>query len=364
MDDLGVSYKFVSATHEFYEELISNAYSHVFVSAVLFEQAKNEYGDLETDAKILLVAEFGEIVKERNISVLTTPIYSIPVANFLNDVSDVASDSIALGKSYKYIAPGVKILSVDDVTTNLSVLEGLLKMYEVKVTSCKSGMEALAAIKNTRYDLVFMDHMMPNMDGIETTKQIRAFTGDDPDKERLTVIALSANAVLGAGTMFLQNGFDDFLPKPIDMTKLHDMLVKWIPEHKWELTEERTSEKEKDSGYGMEIKGVNMKKGFAMTGGTIENFTKTLAIFHKDGLEKAEQLKSCLETADLPLFTIHIHALKSAAANIGADSLSEAASALEEAGKEGDMPYVTSKSAQLLSDLEALLDNIESSIND
>jgi len=362
MDELGVSYKFVPETHEFYEELISNAYSHVFIAAVLYEHAKSEYGDLKTDAKILLVAEFGEIVKERNISVLTTPIYSIPVANFLNDVSGVASDSIALGKSYKYIAPGVKVLSVDDVSTNLSVLEGLLKMYEVKVTSCKSGMEAITALENMRYDLVFMDHMMPGMDGIETTEQIRTVTGDDPDKARLPVIALSANAVLGAREMFLQNGFDDFLSKPIDMTKLHEILVKWIPEHKWELTEERNSRKENDSGFNMEIKGVNVKKGVALTGGTIDNYTKTLATFHKDGLEKNRQLRSCLVTADLPLFTIYIHALKSAAANIGADNLSEAASALEEAGKEGDISYVTSNSVQFLTDLEALLDNINTAL--
>jgi len=358
MDGLGVNYRLVSAASEFYEELVSDKYSYIFVAAALYERVKNDYGELTTNAKIMLIAEFGEVIKERNISILTTPIYSIPVADFLNDVSNFAVGGITFGESMRYIAPGVKILSVDDVNTNLNVLEGLLRPYKVQVISCKSGMEALEAMKAAPYDLVFMDHMMLEMDGIETTKRIRALSGNYPYMEKIPIIALSANAVLGTKEMFLNSGLDDFLSKPIDLVKLHDILIKWIPEDKWEKAEENDSQKEKEPINSIKIKGVNVNKGIAMTGGTIENYVKTLAVFHKDGLEKIKEIKSCLEAANLPLYTIYVHALKSASANIGAESLSEAARVLEEAGKEGNMPLIQSKSIVLLADLEELLNNV------
>ena len=356
MDELGVNYKLVSSAHEFYKELVNNKYSHVFAAASLYEQVKEDCGEPETDAKIMLIVELGEVVKERNISVLTTPIYSIPVANFLNNVSNVPAIEVESAGSLRYIAPGARILSVDDVITNLSVLEGLLRLYKVQVTSCESGMEALEAIKTAQYDLVFMDHMMPGMDGIETAKRVRDIIAGDPDMEEIPIIAVSANAVLGAKAMFLNNGFDDFLSKPIDIAKMHDILVKWIPEAKWEIAEGDRAQKE--SPDSVDIKGVNAKKGVAMTGGIVENYMKTLAIFHKDGLEKIEQIKSCLETDDLSLYTIYVHALKSAAASIGAESLSDVAGILEEAGNRGNKSLISSINTEFLADLEELLSNI------
>ena len=359
MEGLGVRHKLVSRSSEFYEELISNKYSNVFVAAGLYERMKQEYGELKTDAKIMLVAEFGEVVKERNISVLTTPIFALSVADFLNGVYDFAGGGTTNRESDRNIAPGARILSIDDINTNLVVLEGLLKPYEVQVSSCKSGMEALEAIKAAPYDLVFMDHMMPDMDGIETTKRIRALGGDYPYTERIPIIALTADAVLGAKEKFLNSGMDDFLSKPIDASKLYAILVKWIPGDKWKKDEKNDVKKEQESANNIEIKGVNVNKGIAMTGGTIENYIKTLAVFHKDAMEKSREIKLCLDTANLPLYTIYVHALKSASANIGAESLSEAARVLEVAGREGNIPLIESKNVQLLADLEELLCNID-----
>ena len=358
MEGLGVSYRLVSTVTEFHSELTSKKYTHVFVAAVLYERAKRDFGELKTDARIMLVAEFGEVVKERNISVLTTPIFSIPVADFLNGGSGLAGDGVEKQEAERQVAPEARILCVDDVDTNLSVLEGLLSLYMVRVISCRSGMEALNAVKDSNFDMIFMDHMMPDMDGIETTRRIRAMSDASPYADRLPIVALSANAIQGAKETFLTNGFDDFLSKPIDTEKLQEMLFKWIPEDKWEEAKVSGAKKKQETGYCIEIKGVNVNRGIATTGGTIEKYLRTLAIFYVDCLEKSKGIRACLDTADLRLFTIHVHALKSASANIGAEGLSEAARVLEEAGKEENVALVRSKSPHFLADLDALLNSI------
>ena len=355
MDGLGVNYKLVSTTQEFYEELISGKYSNIFMAAVLYERTKREYGELNTDAKIMLIAEFGEVVREQNISVLTTPIFTIPVANFLNGVSSYDAAEKTRGEFVRRIARGVNVLSVDDVPTNLSVLEGLLKMYEVRVVSCKSGTEALNAVKEAPFDLVFMDYMMPEMDGIEVTRNIRSLTDDYPYTGTVPVVALSANAVLGAEEMFLQNGLDDFLSKPIDAGKLYDILVKWIPADKWENIDEPGDEESPAAASGIKLEGVNVHKGINNTGGDVANYLEILSVFRKDGLNKIKEITSSFNSADLPLYTIHVHALKSAAANIGAEHLSDSARFLEDAGRRGDLPAIKEMHGRLITELSELI---------
>jgi len=361
MADLGVRYKLVSTIAEFYSELISSTFSHVLVASVLYERMKKEYGEIDTDAKIMLIAEFGEFVSERNIRVLTTPIFTIPVASFLNDVSGFSASGAAYPNTVGYTAPEVNILSVDDVNTNLIVFEGLMRPYKAHITSCKSGAEAIEAIKAAPIDLLFLDHMMPDMDGIETTAHIRALGADYPFAETLPIIALSANALLGTREMFLQNGFDDFLSKPIDAAELHAVLMKWIPFDKWDRTERRGADK-REEPEDIVISGVNVRNGIARNGGTVDNYLKTLAIFQEDCLEKIDEIKFCLETGNLPLYTIYVHALKSAAANIGADNLSVAAGVLEAAGKEQNNGLIESNTARLFADIEELMGGINSAL--
>jgi len=228
----------------------------------------------------------------------------------------------------KFNAPKAKILIVDDVDTNLKVANGLMQPYKMQIDLRLSGAEAIEAVKASNYDLVFMDHMMPEMDGIETTKLIRK------DYPNLPIIALTANAVSGVREMFLANGFNDFLSKPIDTVKLNAILEKWLPKEKQEEATEivHRSESNVDS--------------------------EVLATFHKDGLNKIEEIKKCLETENYPLYTIYVHALKSASASIGAKELSEMAKSLEMAGKQQDLDYIKQHNSEFISALEAILDNI------
>ena len=369
MEGLGVRYKVVETYTEFYKELLSNNYTCAFVAAVLYDRLKQTYGDLKTNTKIALIAEFGEIVGERNINVLTTPIFSIPIAEFLNNDSDLSAGAASRDDA-GWIAPEARILSVDDISTNLSVLEGLLKPYKVRVVSCKSGMEALEAVKAEPYDLVFMDHMMPGTDGVVTTQMIRALKSDYPHIEQLPIVALSANAVLGMKEEFLRNGFDDFMSKPIDIAKLDNTLRKWLPKEKQKSAggkmistapiEERY---ERNDITIPEIEGVDIERGIAISGGKAALYLDTLTVFCEDGRERTGIIRECLESRDMNLYRIHVHGIKSALFNIGADALSAVAKDLEAAAQRGDIGFVRSNSAAFLSDLDTLLGNIDASLS-
>lgn len=122
--------------------------------------------------------------------------------------------------------PYVQILIVDDNELNLQIAEGLMEPLQMKIDCVLSGREAIAAVQAKEYDLIFLDHMMPELDGVETLRRIRKLPGERFG--RLPVVALTANAVNGAREMFLKEGFSDFLSKPVDISELNEILVKWL----------------------------------------------------------------------------------------------------------------------------------------
>ncbi|MCL1967116.1 MAG: ATP-binding protein [Fibromonadales bacterium] len=258
----------------------------------------------------------------------------------------------------KFNAPKAKILIVDDIDTNLKVAEGLMQPYKMKIDLCQSGFAAIEAVKENLYDLVFMDHMMPEMDGIETAKRIREIVGEYPHCINLPIVALTANAVSGTKEMFLSNGFDDFLSKPIDTVKLDSILAKWLPKEKQEKLEAKVVDASTPEAIEMEIGGIDVKKGISMTGGTLKGYMQTLAVFHKDGIQKMAEIKKSLETGNYSLYTTYVHALKSASASIGASDLSKTAKVLEAAGRKEDSAFIKQQNAHFLIALEILLNNI------
>ena len=235
LENLGVNYRLVASHSEFYDEIKSGKFPYVFIASVLYDEAKTKFSELNLNVRFVLIADFGEAVSDRNTSILTMPIFTVPIANFLNGVTDVYSVVTNRNEIFNFTAPEAGILIVDDIITNLKVAEGLLKPYQMKVTLCKSGEQALKAVKKKHFDLVFMDHMMHNMDGIETMQRIRSMDEQDPYYKNLPVIVMTANAVTGVKEMFLEKGFNDFLSKPIDTVYLDTILKKWIPKEKQNL---------------------------------------------------------------------------------------------------------------------------------
>ena len=266
--------------------------------------------------------------------------------------------------SSRFVAPEAKILVVDDVEINLMVAEGLLELYRSQVDLCDSGKEAIEAIKSKDYDLVFMDHMMPEMDGIETVEIIRKLESPDRKYRRLPIIALTANALVGAREMFLENGFNDFLAKPIETDKLHTAMAKWIPRDKQHVIENMPETRETEEiPEELVLDNVNISKGVSYSGGSVKSYLNTLSVFQRDGRSKIANLMSALENEDLKLYAVYVHAFKAACANIGADKLSDEAKILEISSLKQDRKFIAANNDGFIRNITKLLDNIEALIS-
>ncbi|MDR2103778.1 MAG: response regulator, partial [Treponema sp.] len=285
------------------------------------------------------------------------PIYSISLANVLNGVTTNEND-LARDGGIRLTAPSARVLVVDDIATNLRVAAELLAPYRMIIDTSLSGAEAIEMIKENHYDLVFMDHMMPQMDGVQAAALIREMGKHDPYYRDLPIIALTANAIFGQREMFLQNGIDDFLAKPIEMQKLNALLERWIPKEK----QIKNVDLETQGISGMmrlpEINGINVKAGIQNTGCSPEAYMRILSIFCRDSQERIVQIKDAADSGDITLYTTLVHALKSACRSIGALSCGDFAARLEEAGHKGDWDAIRRDTAGFLEELQNVTDNI------
>ena len=242
------------------------------------------------------------------------------------------------------LMPYGSVLIVDDVETNIYVAKGLLAPYGLKVDSVDSGHAAIHRIKKgNTYDVVFMDHMMPQMDGIEATKIIRdlGYTG--------SIVALTANAVMGQADLFLENGFDDFISKPIDVRQLNNVLNKLIRD---KYPPEIVAAARKQMGNAKDMSADEAHKP------SIE--PRFAEVFVKDAYKSITALeaineKNSLNEDDIRTYTIHTHGMKSALANIGKTELSAIAAKLEQAGRDKNIEAISADTLSFLNALRALV---------
>lgn len=233
-----------------------------------------------------------------------------------------------------FTASDAKILVVDDNEVNIQVAEGLLKKFGVIPDTALSGFAALDKISETSYDIIFMDHQMPVMDGVETLKKIREKEAQENGVHR-TVIALSANAVNGAKEMFLKNGFDDFVSKPVQGKDFAASLKKWL---KSELIHEADASLVIKSDIPSDFikpdsEKIALEKAVENAGG-FENWLKVAKTFVKNILENSEAIRKFWNDRKYKDYTILVHALKSSARIIGAENLSKQAEYLESCGNQ------------------------------
>jgi PAS domain S-box-containing protein len=257
------------------------------------------------------------------------------------------------------IAPEAKILVVDDNKFNLKVAGGLLNLSKIEPITASSGQEAIEMISQGDYDIVFMDHMMPEMDGVETTGAIRRLGGK---YENLTIIALTANAVFGAKEMFLANGFNGFISKPIDIHELNEILKEWLPPDKIEPVTEPGGAQADQKGTGSDefmnslesVKEIDKDLGLSRVDGAVDMYQITLELFYNNLIGECDNMSALLEGKDINGFAISVHAMKSMLSTIGAMTLSEAALELELAAKKEEADYCLNHYPILLENLRAL----------
>lgn len=253
-------------------------------------------------------------------------------------------------------APLAKVLVVDDSKVNLSVATNLLTRFDIKADMANGGYQALRMLEDKKYDMIFMDHMMPDIDGIETTEKIRSKKGSY--YKLLPIIALTANATDEARHLFIERGFNDFMSKPIERDIINDMLYKWLPKSKISSKEDPMHKEQFQDKFtiAFEKAGIDIDAGLKYSGQDMDHYIEILKTLRNECNDYISRLTIASESFDLKTYAINAHSLKSVLGTIGAKSLSEYAKEHEFKSKEGDVAFVTQNSAELISRFKRLVD--------
>lgn len=254
-----------------------------------------------------------------------------------------------------FIAPMAKVLAVDDNVTNIKVIQGILAMYQIRVDTATSGQECLEKLNKNHYHLILMDQMMPIMDGIETTRKIREFP--DKDVRNIPVIALTANAIRGAREMFLENGFQDYISKPMDINILEKILRKYLPTDFIHLVDKKNPKV--SLGKPIVIPQVDVDAGIANYGNSRQRYIQILRYIYDDGEEQIVRMKKQVREKRYDDYLFEVHALKGLAKGIGAMELSENARKQEMAAREKKYDVISEGSEHLFEQYRMLLANIK-----
>ena len=295
----------------------------------------------------------------QNLRIMRKPETSINMVNILNG-KKFANTKDTEAFKIDYTAPDAKILIVDDNSINITIAEGLIKPLGSKCFGAVSGKDAIALVEQEDFDIILMDHMMPEMDGVETTRFIR----DNIEKAKdIPIIALTANALEGVREMFLSEGMNDFVPKPVDVRNLITKLKVWIPKDK--IIDKSPEEVDADTSYDtvdtddnmISFAGLDCEK--AIQGlGSAELFNTIVKEYYRSGKTKYEEIENAYNNEDWGDYTIKVHALKSSSRQIGAYELGDMAEKLEMAGKADDIKTIHEHTQKTLEEYDKLLNNL------
>ncbi len=344
--------------------------THLFI-------AEDEYNDnvdlIENLAKEMVVAvvanEGMALPKNTHVKVLEKPFYCFPVVSILNSTVDSKEERVK-----KLRCDGVRALVVDDESMNLVVAKSIFARYGMKVTTVTSGQESIDVCRDKVFDIIFMDHMMSGMDGVEAMKRIRTdvagLNGSVP------VVALTANAMSSAKQMFLSEGFDGFVSKPIEIEELERVLKQVLPKSAIsfvdadgmvDITPDEPEEdvkpepvNEKDFITELRKSGIDTEAGLKYCVGDKEFYKSLLMQYATESAGKIASMKKYYKVKDWHNYEILVHALKSTSKMIGIADLSEKAKALEKAAKENDAAYILQNHDSMIRDYGRIAGEIKS----
>ncbi|MCM1156491.1 MAG: PocR ligand-binding domain-containing protein [Roseburia sp.] len=335
---LGVEYKELESEEELHT-MLGGKKCFLFVEQPMMSPVIEEFIKQNKEVTAVLLIDFFDSVKHTlpNLHVVKKPLFILTIAMILNEENMHFDDSEVETSEFDFIAPDAEVLIVDDNAVNLTVAEGLLEPLKMNVDTATSGKEAIDKISKYHYDLVFMDHMMPELDGVETTRIIRRFHQEYND---VPIIALTANAVEGTKEMFCQEGMNDFVAKPIELRILVSKVRQWLPIEKIQKVYMLgTMPKEETASADIVVGDLDVSFALQFLGNEAL-FWSVLKVYYRAIEKKAKLIKTLEENEDWPAFTIEVHALKSSSKQIGAISLSDKAAALEQAGNARDSKFI------------------------
>ncbi|MCD7824928.1 MAG: PocR ligand-binding domain-containing protein [Clostridiaceae bacterium] len=342
---------------------------------------ENHWGDMLVDfvavrrnISVILLADYYSTLKfaQENLRIMKRPFSTNLVAAFLNG-EELQIGRAANEQIIHFVAPEARVLMVDDNLINLQVDVGLLEPLEMQIDTAQSGKEAIDLIAGKQYDLIFMDHMMPEMDGVETTHIIRSFYENYRD---VPIIALTGNVADGIEQEFIREGMNDFVPKPVEVKVLLEKLRQWLPPEKIKKAPNpvpaRTGDGDTDyfsaDAYiaaavegteedepvpGLDIKGaINMLQSEELYQIILESYCQAIP-------DRIKQFQNILETDNKREYLIEIHALKSVSRQVGAMALGDMAEELNDLAKQDEWETIKEKMPAFLEQYEKTGDELK-----
>ncbi|MDR1660277.1 MAG: response regulator [Desulfovibrio sp.] len=357
--DLSIPKPYIAPNlHDFVTALDLDEYDFAFIP-VAHAWRFDVRGEGARRTRLAFITKLGEVPEVEEAEILLQPITCVNIANLLR--GDKRTEHNARSSDITFTAPSANILVVDDMHTNLLVARELIAHFGIVPDTCVNGREAVNAIVAKHYDVVFMDHMMPVMDGIEATRIVRNMARQNENCRGVAIVALTANALVGQGAMFLQKGFDDFLPKPIEMRKLAEMLKKFIPEEKLKAA---CLLPPQQSGGIRSIKGVNCADGLENVCGSLPAYIDILRVFCRDSDDLLARLKKAVKEEDSPECALVAHSLKSSCRTIGAAAAARLAADMEDAAEVADFSFLRESIGKLDGSLRRLVADILDALPD
>ena len=333
------SFESIGLSYYFYDKMVPDVpeADAVITDELHYDSLMEEYVTGRPNLKCGIITNLNSPLASslHNVRILRRPITTIRLDKFANNLEnmDLAEEREEDFK-FDFVAPDAHVLIVDDNQVNLSVASGLIEPLNMHVDTAESGKIAIDLASKTKYDIIFMDHMMPEMDGVETTKYLRE---NEPNAKDTPIIALSANAVPEARELFLSSGMNDFVPKPIELKTIVKKVKEWLPDSK--IVGQEPAEAAEASDEEIVIEGIDVKAALGMMGSSAL-YKKILKDYYGSIDRNYDELLNCINTGDYENYTIKIHALKSSSRQIGAMELATMSEKLEHSSKAGDIEYV------------------------
>lgn len=336
MEKLGVSYERLES-EEFLNLVKEKQIGFLFIEQPLFTEGVQYFLKLNPNVNGVLLTNYRSVRSYDlpNLRVVKKPLYILGLSNIFSGREDNVAFTFTEAEDFDFVAPTAEILVVDDNAINLTVVKGLLAPLQMKIDTALSGKEAVLKVTDKRYDIIFMDHMMPEMDGVETTRVIRRLLGNNG---QVPIIALTANAVEGTAEMFISEGMNDMVAKPIEMRVIVSKLQKWLPPEKIEKLRKkgqmpRTVHKEGATQMATDIAidGLDVQKAMGFLGNE-ELFWSVLKEYYRVIDKKCALIQEYEQKEMWREYTVEVHALKSTSRQIGATDLAHTAEQMEAAG--------------------------------
>jgi len=333
MQRLGVKYRGLASDRDL-ARLGRYKFQFLFVDQPLMSDTVQDFLKAHPDITGVVMADYRDVYPYGmdNIFITKKPLYVLSLAGILQGDKEENNFNHLDADDFNFVAPDAEILVVDDNAINLTVAKGLLSPLEMHIDTALSGRDAIFKVTGKKYDLVFMDHMMPEMDGVEATQIIRKLPGEN---SRIPILALTANAMEGTREMFINGGMNDLVTKPIELKDIVSKLRKWLPAEKIHK-KQRKPKQGSQSGTNSQvtdisIDGLDVQKAVGFLGNE-ELFWAVLKEYYRVIDKKYALIQKYEQEEKWHEYTIEVHSLKSASRQIGAFELAETAAQMEAAG--------------------------------